>query len=214
MDKEFLKEQMVRVNDSIMHDCAENKRHYLRKGMMIIDEDKSGELFAFVKENIKYDNLKANGKICELTIDESWDPYMKRKGEMKALDCWNKLVSAAYMANHGLLVINVSNIKLFAQCWQLKQLAKQEYPLKLWPSLDIPFHHYSSDDLLNLRNDLFQDNCNLKAENIMEMIEGFSFDGYVLINIVGIKWDDVVDYAREHCEGEFNAMWDFYHRLD
>jgi len=139
-------------------------------------------VLGFVKASLKYDELKAAGKVRELTIDESWTPLFDA---VAGNPLRNRLVSAAYDTNHGLLVLNVTNIKLFTQCWLLKQLAKQEMKIEC--------------PLLGKDSDIPSD---------------FKFDGYVLINVAGIKWDDVADYAREENAGQYEAMMQFYRRIE
>jgi len=190
--KEFWKEDFSEMYDHIIHDCASDMyqwRQY-RKGR-IIANDESNEMLDFVKEHLRYDELKKAGKICELTIDESWNSFIKKGcNNGNARKCRNKLVAAAYKANHGLLVIDVSNIRIFSLCWHLKQLAKQEEPLEAWYPYDNDFDSLDIEDPYK-----------------------FMFDGYVLIVIKGIEWNSVIDYACEHQETQFQAMMDFYRRI-
>ena len=78
----------------------------------------------FAKEHLKYDELKENGKVNEITIDSTWSLNNEVEGEVHAL--WERLVDEAGKVKQGLLVINVRDINLFKHCWDLKQLVKQE----------------------------------------------------------------------------------------
>jgi hypothetical protein len=49
--------------------------------------------------------------------------------------CWQKLLAEARKINHGLLVVNVNDIRIFKHSWCIKQLAKQE----AW---DLEFNEY------------------------------------------------------------------------
>lgn len=184
MDK-FWTETLEEVQEHIVNDCVADKSKWpcsFTKGMIVCDDDTEALLHE-VKQHLHFDALKSSGKVHEITIDGSWDSYMKTTAEMPARLCWNNLVEAAFKANHGLLVINVSNIKMFAHCWHLKQLAKQERNLVTWE----PYGTASSLD--------------------------FMFDGYVLLNIKEISWKDVVAYAKDENSGEFSAMLQFYKKI-
>lgn len=208
MDKEFWKEELSEMNEHIMNDCTVTIDY--RKGLIAHDE-----WIDFVKENLKYDELKAVGKVAELTIDESWANILRETEDndgRNVKDFWNKLVVAAYQANHGLLVLNISNIEVFKHCWHLKQLAKQENDMKYWG--EKPFDFYSKQELLDWREEMIRETGKeLYAEQLMELIDGFKFDGYVLLNIGELNWEDVSDYANEHNPGEFDAMKGFYTRV-
>lgn len=118
--KDYWKDQLAEVNDHIKRDCAPGAFDWNRRGIIVAD-DKTGELLAFVKKAFEYDELEALGKINEITVDKSWP--------LDSFDeCWRKLLAEARKINHGLLVINVNDIKLFDHCWCIKQLAKQEDP--------------------------------------------------------------------------------------
>lgn len=126
MDKDILKSTMNAVYDHIMHDCTSESGPWCgeighNKGWLLAG-DEAGELLAEIKEHLKYDELKTAGKVCELTVDEIWP--------LDTLDdCWRKFAQtliAMPSVKHGLLVVNISDIRVFAYCWCLKQLAKQE----------------------------------------------------------------------------------------
>ena len=116
--------QLAEVNSHIMRDCAPGDYDWNRRGIIVAD-DATGELLALVKGALKYDELDAAGKVNEITVDKHWP--------LDSFDeCWKMLLSEARRINHGLLVVNVNDIRIFDHCWCIKQLAKQEDPaLKL-----------------------------------------------------------------------------------
>lgn len=89
-----------------------------RKGVIVTDDGIHLDS-TFAKEHLKYDELKRNGKVNEITIDITWP-----LGDKSAL--WKRLVAEAGKVKQGLLVINVCDINIFKHCWDLKQLVKQE----------------------------------------------------------------------------------------
>jgi hypothetical protein len=123
------KEDLAAVYEHIKHDCAPDDydNGYNRKGIIVAD-DETGELLTIVKEALKYDELDAAEKVNEITVDEHWP--------LNSLDrCWNMLLAEARRINHGLLVINVNDIRIFKHSWCIKQLAKQE-------AHDLKFNEY------------------------------------------------------------------------
>lgn len=211
-NKEYLGEELIGVYNHIMSGFDKSRYEYtgFKKGM-IVTGDETGKLLTFVKENLKYDNLKLEGKITELNIDASWtDAMTKSQTNVDAREAWNRMVAAAYQANHGLLVLNITNIKLFELCWHIKQLAKQEKPLEIWPLPGTPFEYNEDEDVPALYNELKDIVVDLNAAKLIDLINGFNFDGYVLLNICGFSWEKARKYALEHCEDEFQAMWNFY----
>ena len=124
---DYWKDQLAEVYEHIKRDCAPGDYDWNRRGIIVAD-DKTGELLASVKEALKYDELDAAGKINEIAIDQSWP--------LNSFDmCWDRLLAEARRANHGLLVVNVNDIRIFDHCWCIKQLAKQEDP-------DLRFNEY------------------------------------------------------------------------
>ena len=112
--------ELTEVNEHIMRDCAPGDYDWNRRGIIVAD-DGTGELLSSVKEALGYEALDAAGKINEITIDQSWP--------LNSFDkCWDMLLTEARKSNHGLLVINVEDIRIFGHCWCIKQLAKQEDP--------------------------------------------------------------------------------------
>ena len=201
MSKRYYSKILSSVSNHILNPgrMAEGEELYYqgqRKGFIIADDD-SGELLRFVKESLRYNDLVRADKVCEITIDDTWDDALKKKGQMSGRENWNRLVAAAFKANGSLLVIHITNIKVFSHCWKLKQLAKQENDLEAW------FPESSSD--------ITPVDCEFINERIPEK---FLFDGNVLLVIEGIGWDRVKKYANEHDPDEFDAMMQFYSRID
>ena len=95
----------------------------IRKGIIVTDDGIHLDSY-FAKEHLKYDVLKQNGKVNEITIDNSWPINNEVEGEEPAL--WKRLKAEASKVKQGLLVINVCDINMFKHCWELKQLVKQE----------------------------------------------------------------------------------------
>ena len=215
----YYEEKFQWISEHIQLNCDPNNKDYagINKGHIIVD-DENGVKLALVKNWLNYGNLSTLGKIHEITIDKSWDSFFRRNerpDRVLFLECWNKLVTAAYKANHGLLVINISNIKIFKHCWDLKQLAKQESKMHLHPKYNYDFDNYTQDDIQNFRNDTEEDyGGRMTPEQLIELIEGFMFDGYVLLVLDGIKWDEVKEYVKKHLESaEFDDMMQFYRRI-
>lgn len=94
-----------------------------RKGIIVTDDGIHLDS-NFAKEHLKYDELKRNGKVNEITIDSTWPLNNEVDGEEYAL--WKRLKVEAGKVKQGLLVINVCDINMFKHCWELKQLVKQE----------------------------------------------------------------------------------------
>lgn len=113
---------LSRMHDIIMGNTPWNQAGS-RRGIIVTDDGIHLDS-NFAKEHLKYDELKENGKVNEITIDRSWLLNNEVDGEEPAL--WKKLKSEATKVKQGLLVINVCDINLFKHCWDLKQLVKQE----------------------------------------------------------------------------------------
>lgn len=114
--------ELARIHDIIMGITPWNQAGS-RKGVIVTDDGIHLDS-NFAKEHLKYDELKENGKVNEITIDSSWPLNNEVEGEEPAL--WKRLKVEASKVKQGLLVINVSDINLFKHCWDLKQLVKQE----------------------------------------------------------------------------------------
>ena len=166
--------------------------HSLRKGYIIADDD-SGKTLGLVKKALRYVALKKAGKVHEIVIDDSWNSALRQTGGMPGREAWNGLITAAYEANHGLLVIEVENIKIFSHCWKLKQLAKQENAFVPWE----PVSRAAMKPM---------DIAFVKSRTPLE----FMFDGNVLIVLKGMSWNEVKEYAGKHDEYEFDDMRRFY----
>lgn len=113
---------LARIHDIIMGITPWNQAG-TRKGVIVTDDGIHLDS-NFAKEHLKYDELKRNGKVNEITIDSTWPLNNELDGEEYAL--WKRLVAEAGKVKQGLLVINVCDINLFKHCWDLKQLVKQE----------------------------------------------------------------------------------------
>lgn len=117
---DYWKDQLAEVYEHIKRDCAPGDYDWNRRGIIVAD-DETGELLALVKGALKYEELYAAGKVNEITVDKHWP--------LDSFDeCWKMLLSEARRINHGLLVVNVNDIRIFDHCWCIKQLAKQEDP--------------------------------------------------------------------------------------
>ena len=197
MDKQLYEEIFAIISDQIQS-YPQERTHGYRRGYIIAD-DHSGEMLDFVKKNLRYDALKAAGRVHEITIDETWDHALRKKGDTQGREAWNELVAAAYKANHGLLVITISNIKMFGQCWKLKSLIKL----------------YEDDRALEAiaptsRREITPVDREFIDENVPEDV---MYDGNVLLVVKDLSWDEVEAYAKKHDEGHFLDMFQFYRRL-
>ena len=117
---DYWKDTLAAVYEHIKNDCdPDDYDHWNRRGIIVAD-DETGEMLTLVKEALKYDELAAAGKVNEITVDEHWPLGSKEK-------CRMKLLTEGWKINHGLLVVNVSDIRIFNKhTWSIKQLAKQE----------------------------------------------------------------------------------------
>ena len=125
---DFWTDALEAVYDHIKHNCDPD--HYCWWGTrgLIVADDETGELLAAVKEALNYEELVAAEKVNEIIVDEHWPLNNFDK-------CWQKLLAEARKINHGLLVVNVNDIRIFKHCWCIKQLAKQE-------ARDLEFNEY------------------------------------------------------------------------
>ena len=114
--------KLARMHDIIMGNIPWNQAG-TRKGIIVTDDGIHLDS-KLAKKYLKYDILKQNGKVNEITIDSSWPLNNELDGDESAL--WKRLVAEAGKVKQGLLVINVCDINLFKHCGDLKQLAKQE----------------------------------------------------------------------------------------
>lgn len=114
--------RLARMHDIIMGNIPWNQAGS-RKGVIVTDDGVHLDS-NFAKEHLKYDVLKENGKVNEITIDSSWPLNNEVDGDEYAL--WKRLVTEAGKVKQGLLVINIRDINMFKHCWDLKQLVKQE----------------------------------------------------------------------------------------
>ena len=124
------KDKLAAVYEHIKNDCdPDDYNHGWNRRGIIVADDETGEMLTLVKEALKYDELAAAGKVNEITVDEQWPLGSTEK-------CWAKLLTEARKINHGLLVVNVNDIRIFNKhTWSIKQLAKQE-------AEDLKFNEY------------------------------------------------------------------------
>lgn len=192
-----------------------------RKGFIVVNDSDSA-IPDIVKQELRFDELKSSHKIKELTIDESWSLYM----ENDAKELWNRLVKTTNSVRDGLLVLNISNIEFFRHCDYILQLVKQEKEL----------FALCKDEIFDMENGFLnipkmQEKTNLmksqgkSKEEILAYVDEtlkesvarklkpsrVDFKGFVLLNIQGISWVEVEQYAKLHNSGEFDAMMEFFH---
>ena len=218
---EYNKDYLAEIGEHILNGCLKENAPVCRKGIIV----EAGSL-DFVKDNLDFPKLVASHKVCELAIDDSWTGWMMdSESNDNALEFWNRLVKVTNRIRDGLLVLNVSNIRMFELCWHLKQLAKQENDLKAWCSNDIfdMGNGFLNIDKLKEKTELMKYD-GMSKEVIEEYVDAalkeagtrklhpsnVRFSGYVLIVLDGLKWTDVADYAKEHNAGQFDAMMQFY----
>ena len=116
---DFWTDALEAVCEHIKHNCDPNHYCWWSTRGLIVADDETGELLASVKEALKYEELVAAEKVNEIIVDEHWP--------LNSLDkCWQKLQAEAQRINHGLLVINVNDIRIFKHIQRIKWLAKQE----------------------------------------------------------------------------------------
>ena len=103
---------LARIHDIIMGITPWSQAG-TRKGIIVTDDGIHLDS-NFVKEHLKYDELKQKGKVNEITIDRSWPLNNELDGEEYAL--WKRLVVEAEKIKQGLLVINICDVNLFKHC--------------------------------------------------------------------------------------------------
>lgn len=125
---DYWKVQLAEVYEHIKRDCAPGDYDWNRIGIIVAD-DETGELLSLVKGALKYEELDAAGKVNEITVDKHWP--------LESFDeCWNMLLSEARRVNHGLLVVNVNDIRIFDHCcWCIKRRVRCNDGLLLPSSL-------------------------------------------------------------------------------
>ncbi len=157
-------------------------------------------------------------RISVLDIDASWTHLSKTS-------VWNRLVEAAYRANDGLLVLNISSITIFKYVREIKQLVKQENPLVFWHRQDDP----TVLDIQELNNKAkrmryaahSEDEVRAWLESRLNaarranmMPSEFDFRGYVIFLISGISPSRIREYVAERNQGgEWSAFNQFLYRL-
>lgn len=117
---DFCTDALEAVCEHIKHNCDPDHYCWWNTKGLIIADDETGELLTSVKEALKYEELVAAEKVNEIIVDEHWPLNSSDK-------CWQKLQAEAQRVNHGLLVINVNDIRIFKHIKRIKWLAKQEH---------------------------------------------------------------------------------------
>lgn len=184
----FWRSRLSDIHAHIKSGMAEEEKPFCRKGIIVEKGDDTESRLDFVKDYLNVAELMKSGKVSELTIDDSWTASIipSEKNDNSA-DFWNRIVAAAFKAKEGLLILNVSNMKLFEHCWwHIKQLAKQESELVAWEP----------------------------AETSGLIPSRFEFKGYVLLVLDGLEWENVLKNSKLHQQGEFDAAMQFYSRID
>ena len=217
-----------RLSDIYTHiksGMAETENPHCRKGIIVEKDADTESRLDFVKDYLNVSELEKAGKVSELTIDASWTAGIVPSSRNEtSRDCWNKIIAAAYKANDGLLILNVSNMKLFEHCWwHIKQLAKQEAGLVAWPPFDKSIF-FDIDEfvgeverLMKTGRDKSEINAFVKDKISEAKRQGlvpsdkFHFNGYVLIVLDGLDWQSEIS---ERDRGQFDAAMQFYYRVD
>ena len=125
---DFWTDALEAVCEHIKHNCDPDHYCWWSGRGFIVADDKTGELLASVKEALKYEELVEAEKVNEIIVDEHWPLNNRDK-------CWQMLLAEARRINHGLLVVNVNDIRIFKHSLCIKHLAKQE----AW---DLGFNEY------------------------------------------------------------------------
>ena len=121
---EYWTDALEAVCEHIKHNCDPDHYCWWPKRGLIVADDETGELLASVKEALKYEELVAAEKVNEIIVDEHWPLNSSDK-------CWQKLLAEARRINHGLLVINVNDIRIFKHIQRIKWLIKNQEDPKL-----------------------------------------------------------------------------------
>ena len=126
---EYWTDKLKSVYEHIKHDCdPEDYDNIWSSRGLIVADDETGELLASVKEALKYEELVAAEKVNGIIVEEHWPLNSSDK-------CCQKLLAEARRINHGLLVVNVNDIRIFKHSRCIQQLAKQE-------DRDLEFNEY------------------------------------------------------------------------
>lgn len=221
----YWRRTLSKIHNHIKSGMVEAENPYHKKGIIVEKDADTESKLDFVKDYLNVSELEKAGKISELTIDASWtaDIVPSSRNE-SSRECWNKIIAAAYKAEEGLLILNVSNIKLFEHCWwHIKLLAKQEADLVAWPPFDksiffdIEGFAKKLKHLKQIDYDKFEINALAKDEIFKAKKQGlipsiFHFNGYVLIVLDGLDWQSVREVSERR--GQFDAAMQFYNRVD
>lgn len=223
----YWRRTLSEIHNHIKSGMVEAENPYRKKGIIVEKDADAESRLDFVKDYLNVSELEKAGKVSELTIDASWtaDIVPSSRNETSR-DCWNKIIAAAYKAKDGLLILNVSNIKLFEHCWyHIGQLAKQEADLVAWHPLDksiffdIDEFAGKVERLKNTGRDESEINAFVKDKISEAKRQGlvpsgkFHFNGYVLIVLDGLDWQSVREISERN-RGQFDAAMEFYKRVD
>ncbi len=210
------------ISNCVLTEDLSNYHDY-QKGIIIVD-DSDGATLDFVKQELKYDQLKTSHKVKELTIDTRWSEYMENEGK----ELWNRIIKTINTVRDGLLVMNISNIEIFKHCWHIKQLVKQEDKLFAWCNNEIFDMENGFLNIPKLQEKTQQmKSQGMSKEEVMAYVDEtlkesgsrklkpsrVDFKGFVILNIQGISWEEVKSYANQHNAGEFDAMMEFFRRI-
>lgn len=143
------------MNDIYAHiksGMAEEENPFCGKGIIVEKGKGTESRLDFVMNYLKVSELMEEGKVSELAITDDWDEdILPSANNENSKECWNTIINRAFEAKDGLLILHVSNMKLFEHCWwHIKQLAKQESDLVAWNSADEPRFQFNGYVLLVL----------------------------------------------------------------
>lgn len=148
----FWRDRLSRIYAHINSGMAKEENPFCRKGIIVEKTAGMESRFDFVLDYLKVSELMEEGKVSELAITDDWDEdILPSANNENSRECWNTIINRAFEAKDGLLILYVSNMKLFEHCWwHIKQLAKQENDLVAWNSAEEPRFHFNGYVLLVL----------------------------------------------------------------
>lgn len=220
-----------RLDDIYAHirsGMAEEENPFCRKGIIVEKGKGTESRLDFVLDYLKVSKLMEEGKVSELVITDDWDEdILPSANNENSRECWNTIINRAFEAKDGLLILHVSNMKLFEHCWwHIKQLAKQEDELVAWGDLEESSVFFDIDSALDEIDHLarigcseqeideFADESVAKARRKGLIPSRFEFNGYVLLVLDGLDWESVRKQSMRNQPGEFDAAMQFYSRID
>lgn len=235
---DYMKHRLQYVYEKIKEEEPENRSLALR-GLMIYSD-----LWPFAQEHLRYEELKSNGNLVELYIDESWTPFIKHtKRNFEGKECWNRLVEAAYHSHDGLVVLHVSNVRLFEWSWRLSLLIDCDNPevnalldnedprflnictvekkIEYMTDEDRDVYDVEKDEYIEVGAEWGDEDVEKYIEEQLEYadknhlaLSKFPFYGYVLIVLEeGLDLSDVIKYGQKKNNGALEVMLRRYNRL-